>query len=143
MTADLPSCSNMCIRVTELYAGCRCVYYVHGIDACRQYGRHPVIERVVYVGLNCPRHTRRRDLTTIDDIDELQQPGTLFAGNKLSTSHSPEPRAPSRKSMNGTFVPCSRSAPSEMDTHIADKALKDRASEGVHHVKASDFASFH
>ncbi|PNS15432.1 hypothetical protein CAC42_691 [Sphaceloma murrayae] len=51
----------MCIRVTERYAGCKCIYFVHGIDACPQFGRHPVEERVVYVGLNCPQHSRRRD----------------------------------------------------------------------------------
>ncbi|CCX34882.1 hypothetical protein FPQ18DRAFT_250558 [Pyronema domesticum] len=48
----------MCIRVTEIYAVCRCVYYVHGVDQCGSFGSpgHYVEDRSVLVGHTCPSH---------------------------------------------------------------------------------------
>lgn len=79
-THHLPSFSNMCIRVTERYAACRCVYHVHGVDACQFYGRHPITERTVYVGYACPRHSRRstghaeESYSDGDTTPEIQRP---------------------------------------------------------------------
>ena len=53
----------MCIRVTERYAVCGCVYHTHGVDACASYGRHSVITREVYVGYLCPTHNALSKLT--------------------------------------------------------------------------------
>ncbi len=51
--------TNMCIRVVERYAVCRCVYYSHAIDACPAYGRrdHAVRTKEVLVGYTCSRHS--------------------------------------------------------------------------------------
>ncbi|KAI5821049.1 hypothetical protein BZA77DRAFT_236220, partial [Pyronema omphalodes] len=48
----------MCIRVTEIYAVCRCVYYVHGVDQCGSFGSpgHYIEDRSVLVGHSCPAH---------------------------------------------------------------------------------------
>lgn len=48
----------MCIRITERYAVCGCVYYVHGVDQCQSVGQHGhhVQEKVVLVGYACARH---------------------------------------------------------------------------------------
>ncbi|KAI5811165.1 hypothetical protein DFH27DRAFT_12830 [Peziza echinospora] len=49
----------MCIRITERYAVCHCVYYVHGIDQCGAIGvaGHLIQERTVLVGYACQAHT--------------------------------------------------------------------------------------
>ncbi|KAF8462000.1 hypothetical protein BDZ91DRAFT_634636, partial [Kalaharituber pfeilii] len=49
----------MCIRITERYAVCNCVYYVHGVDQCGAAGRsgHTIQERTVLVGYACAAHT--------------------------------------------------------------------------------------
>ncbi|KAF8540694.1 hypothetical protein BDD12DRAFT_641761, partial [Trichophaea hybrida] len=48
----------MCYRVIEVYAVCRCVYYVHGVDQCGAYGLpgHHVEDRTLLVGHTCPQH---------------------------------------------------------------------------------------
>lgn len=52
-----PTPPDMCIRVVEKYPGCGCIYYVHAVDACRYYGRHPVVDKIIYVGLSCQDHS--------------------------------------------------------------------------------------
>lgn len=54
--------SKMCIRIVEKYAACRCNYYTHQVQPCASHGMsgHRVQDRIVFVGQNCPRHTRRR-----------------------------------------------------------------------------------
>jgi hypothetical protein len=49
----------MCIQVVEVFAVCRCVYYIHEVDRCALYGQrgHEVSERVVDVGYACPDHS--------------------------------------------------------------------------------------
>jgi len=49
----------MCIRITERYAVCKCVYYIHGVDQCQSVGRagHRVQDKTVLVGYACSRHT--------------------------------------------------------------------------------------
>ncbi|KAF2263926.1 hypothetical protein CC78DRAFT_263539 [Lojkania enalia] len=47
---------TMCIRLIEKYAVCGCIYYVHAVDPCKFYGRHAVVEQVVYVGSSCKDH---------------------------------------------------------------------------------------
>jgi hypothetical protein len=49
----------MCIQVVEVYAVCRCIYYIHEVDRCALYGQrsHEVSERVVDVGYACPDHS--------------------------------------------------------------------------------------
>ena len=70
--------SAMCIRVVEKYAACHCTYHIHGVDACSYYGRHPVTDRIVYVGYACPRHSRRRSdghdnsTPTFESIEEAR-----------------------------------------------------------------------
>ncbi|RPA85555.1 hypothetical protein BJ508DRAFT_322592 [Ascobolus immersus RN42] len=48
----------MCLRVVERYAVCGCIYYVHGVDQCRQFGMlgHEVEDKVVLVGHSCQAH---------------------------------------------------------------------------------------
>ncbi|KAG8624061.1 hypothetical protein KVT40_009037 [Elsinoe batatas] len=112
----------MCIRVTEVYAGCKCIYYVHGIDACAQYGRHPVEERVVYVGLNCPRHTRRRELLSGVDLNGTtpQRPAAPPIQNVRSSSHDQHLHHFSSKTYTTSTTTSStcRSAPAEMATDV-------------------------
>ena len=50
---------NMCIKIVERYAVCRCIYYSHSVDACPAYGRrgHSVKTREVLVGYTCSRHS--------------------------------------------------------------------------------------
>jgi hypothetical protein len=50
--------ATMCYRVIEIYAVCRCVYYVHGVDQCGAYGLpgHHVEDRTLLVGHTCPQH---------------------------------------------------------------------------------------
>lgn len=75
---------KMCIRVVERYAACHCIYHIHGVDACSSYGRHPVTDRVIYVGYSCPRHDRPPP-TSHDDsgsdhnttLEEWQRPSSL------------------------------------------------------------------
>ncbi|KAF2218875.1 hypothetical protein BDZ85DRAFT_207240 [Elsinoe ampelina] len=52
----------MCIRITERYAHCRCIYYQHAVQPCRNpYGRgHRIEERTMWVGYACAAHSRRR-----------------------------------------------------------------------------------
>ena len=48
----------MCIKIVERYAGCGCIYYSHGIDACPAYGRrgHSIKTQEVLLGHTCSRH---------------------------------------------------------------------------------------
>ncbi|PUU77213.1 hypothetical protein B9Z19DRAFT_987620 [Tuber borchii] len=50
----------MCIRITERFAVCNCVYFVHGIDQCQSVGRqgHSIQEKTVLVGYACENHSR-------------------------------------------------------------------------------------
>ncbi|KAG0127823.1 hypothetical protein HOY82DRAFT_490008 [Tuber indicum] len=50
----------MCIRITERFAVCNCIYFVHGIDQCQSVGRqgHSVQEKTVLVGYACESHSR-------------------------------------------------------------------------------------
>ncbi|KAF2218262.1 hypothetical protein BDZ85DRAFT_106499 [Elsinoe ampelina] len=126
----------MCIRVTEVYAGCKCVYYVHGVDACAQYGRHAVEERVVYVGLNCPRHTRRRELLSSVDLNGTtpQRPAATTIQSVRSSSHDQYLHHFSSKTDTTSTMTCStcRSAPAEMTTDaIRGSARHGARLEGV------------
>jgi hypothetical protein len=49
--------SSMCLRVVEKFPACGCVYHVHAVDRCSYYGRHQVVDRVVWVGHSCPDHS--------------------------------------------------------------------------------------
>lgn len=48
----------MCWKVVERYTICRCIYYVHSVDACPAYGRrgHIIKLQDVLVGVYCSRH---------------------------------------------------------------------------------------
>ncbi|KAF1971743.1 hypothetical protein BU23DRAFT_170933 [Bimuria novae-zelandiae CBS 107.79] len=46
----------MCLRVIEKFPVCGCTYHIHAIDACSNYGRHAVTEKVIYVGFACQQH---------------------------------------------------------------------------------------
>ncbi|KAH7122531.1 hypothetical protein B0J11DRAFT_341814 [Dendryphion nanum] len=48
---------DMCMQVVEKYAVCHCMYHKHSVDPCPYYGRHSVIEKIVYVGSSCPNHS--------------------------------------------------------------------------------------
>lgn len=52
--------TNMCFKVIERYAVCRCIYYSHAVDPCPAYGRrdHVVKTREVLVGYTCSRHSQ-------------------------------------------------------------------------------------
>ncbi|RPA96275.1 hypothetical protein L873DRAFT_1695155 [Choiromyces venosus 120613-1] len=56
----------MCIRITERFAVCNCVYFVHGIDQCQSVGRqgHLVQEKTVLVGYACHKHSRGATVPT-------------------------------------------------------------------------------
>lgn len=62
LTFPLPRGGEMCIRIIERYGACHCDYYTHSVQPCGAYGArgHIVQERIVYVGQNCPRHSRSR-----------------------------------------------------------------------------------
>lgn len=51
---------EMCYRLIERYAVCRCRYYVHAVDPCVLYGYkgHSVEDRTLFVGYLCSRHDR-------------------------------------------------------------------------------------
>lgn len=72
----------MCIRVVEKFPGCGCTYHVHGVDACAAYGRHPVTTRVVYVGLICARHMRRRAQQPQLDIRFHEREGSAMVDRR-------------------------------------------------------------
>ncbi|KAH9860103.1 hypothetical protein IAQ61_011887, partial [Plenodomus lingam] len=55
-TNNCISTPNMCFRVVEKFPVCGCIYHIHSIDRCAYYGRHEVIEKVVWVGSSCPAH---------------------------------------------------------------------------------------
>jgi len=46
------------IRITERFANCGCVHYIHAIDICALAGRpgHAVSDNIILVGYNCPLH---------------------------------------------------------------------------------------
>jgi hypothetical protein len=52
----VPFLHGMCIRVIEKFPVCGCVYHTHSVDQCAYYGRHPVVDRVIWVGASCQRH---------------------------------------------------------------------------------------
>jgi hypothetical protein len=47
---------SMCIRVVEKFPVCGCIYHTHSVDRCAYYGRHPVVDKVVWVGACCQHH---------------------------------------------------------------------------------------
>ncbi|KAF8251344.1 hypothetical protein K440DRAFT_614443 [Wilcoxina mikolae CBS 423.85] len=49
----------MCIRITEIYAVCKCTYYIHGVDPCQSVGQHGhhIQSKTVLVGYACTEHT--------------------------------------------------------------------------------------
>ncbi|KAK1915167.1 hypothetical protein P3342_002974 [Pyrenophora teres f. teres] len=51
-----PLLGTMCIRVVEKFPVCGCIYHVHSVDRCASYGRHPVVDRIIWVGASCPDH---------------------------------------------------------------------------------------
>src|SRR3954453_17873705 len=48
----------MCCQVIERYSACRCIYYLHSIDPCGNYGKygHQVQQKTVLVGYSCQSH---------------------------------------------------------------------------------------
>ncbi|KAJ5061431.1 hypothetical protein J3E74DRAFT_214015 [Bipolaris maydis] len=46
----------MCIRVVEKFPVCGCTYHVHSVDRCASYGRHPVVDKIIWVGASCQNH---------------------------------------------------------------------------------------
>lgn len=73
----------MCIRITERYAVCQCVYYVHGIDQCSAAGRagHSIQERTVLVGYACAAHTGRSMASNAPQTNYYQS--TQYTGARL------------------------------------------------------------
>ncbi|KAF1947137.1 hypothetical protein EJ02DRAFT_334819 [Clathrospora elynae] len=49
----------MCFRVVEMFPVCGCVYHIHAVDQCPSYGRHPVVDKVIWVGASCQYHGSR------------------------------------------------------------------------------------
>ncbi|KAI5794009.1 hypothetical protein FPQ18DRAFT_329457 [Pyronema domesticum] len=49
----------MCIRITELYAVCKCTYHIHGVDPCQSVGQHNhnIQNKTVLVGYACGYHS--------------------------------------------------------------------------------------
>ncbi|KAI5819244.1 hypothetical protein BZA77DRAFT_242078 [Pyronema omphalodes] len=49
----------MCIRITELYAVCKCTYHIHGVDPCQSVGQHnhTIQNKTVLVGYACGHHS--------------------------------------------------------------------------------------
>jgi hypothetical protein len=50
------SSHDMCMRIVEKFPVCGCIYYTHSVDRCSYYGRHAVVEKVIWVGASCPQH---------------------------------------------------------------------------------------
>ncbi|KAF8419531.1 hypothetical protein EV426DRAFT_567391 [Tirmania nivea] len=73
----------MCIRITERYAVCQCVYYVHGVDQCGAAGRagHSIQERTVLVGYACAAHTGRAMASNAPQISYYQP--AQYTGGRL------------------------------------------------------------
>jgi hypothetical protein len=57
----------MCYLVVERYSICRCLYYKHNVDMCKDYGArgHPIQERTVLVGYACDRHSQYQKETLL------------------------------------------------------------------------------
>jgi hypothetical protein len=66
----------MCYLVVERYSICRCLYYKHDVDRCREYRAkgHPIQKRTVLVGYACERH------------NEYQKETLLWSGGSDSTA---------------------------------------------------------
>ena len=66
---------EMCYRLIECYAVCRCRYYVHAIDPCVLYGYkgHSAEDRILLVGYLCPRHDRLGHTETSYSATEQRQ----------------------------------------------------------------------
>jgi hypothetical protein len=55
-----PTYNIMCYQVVEVYAACGCLYYMHAVDMCANYGRrgHAVTQKTIRVGYACSDHSR-------------------------------------------------------------------------------------
>lgn len=51
----------MCYQITERYAACHCVYYIHAINPCPSFDRHQpgqgIDKRTIFVGHACSSHS--------------------------------------------------------------------------------------
>ncbi|KAH0536674.1 hypothetical protein FGG08_006469 [Glutinoglossum americanum] len=52
----------MCFQVVERYELCRCLYYLHSIDPCEDYGKsgHVIERKTLLVGYTCRNHSARK-----------------------------------------------------------------------------------
>lgn len=66
--------------MVERYKVCRCVYYIHAVDACPSYGSrgHESRTEEVLVGSSCARHSGTADISGIQGILLFPPPETLF-----------------------------------------------------------------
>ena len=69
------SSDEMCYRLIERYAVCRCRYYVHAIDPCILYGYkgHSAEDRILLVGYLCSRHERLEHAGSSCPVTEQRQ----------------------------------------------------------------------
>ncbi|KAG8624760.1 hypothetical protein KVT40_007827 [Elsinoe batatas] len=92
----------MCIRITERYAHCRCLYYQHAVQPCRSpYGRgHRIEERTMWVGYACAAHSRRRMGHLSIPYIELNFAGSGMHENMSTSSYnSRDYRSPANSSL--------------------------------------------
>ncbi|KAL2350309.1 hypothetical protein BJ546DRAFT_452086 [Cryomyces antarcticus] len=92
----------MCIRIIEKYAVCGCVYYIHAVDACAAFGRHPVVDRIVLVGYLCPQHSSRTTLSP--------RPHITCVNSRLSQYGTPGKQYDELRALGGSIDPNRRSS---------------------------------
>lgn len=61
----------MCYQILEVYASCKCLYYIHPVDKCAASGRpgHKVARRTIPVGYLCSTHSRPEPNKIAQDIE--------------------------------------------------------------------------
>ncbi|KAI0883508.1 uncharacterized protein GGS22DRAFT_167176 [Annulohypoxylon maeteangense] len=49
----------MCYQLIERYSACRCLYYLHAVDRCPDFGQpgHDISTRTILIGYACIKHT--------------------------------------------------------------------------------------
>lgn len=105
----------MCVRITERYSICRCLYYRHSIDPCRAYGQrgHRVQERTVLVGYACGRHGDTvRSGNHRDTVRSGNRRDTVRSGNHRSTVRSGNRKDTVRSGNQGSPSAVNQESPS-------------------------------
>lgn len=112
----------MCIKVIEKYAVCGCLYHVHRVDACPNYGKHAVRDVIVAVGYACPNH---------NDADEgslLKSPIQTTTEKEKQRSDASLPDTSSPALAAGSSVQLEQQTTTEKEQHRSDASLPETIS---------------